>query len=242
MSKPIVIAVTGNPPDKTLETLGNFGEWIIASHDDGGFLIVDCTHCVDASELPIADDIGGVIITGSPSMVTDREPWSLLLEQWVVDLSMTDTPVLGICYGHQLIAQALGGSVGLHPKGREIGSVPIELSNDCKKDPLFSASPSFYYANVTHAQSVLTLPPGATLLASNDYEPHQAFSIGNNMWGVQYHPEFSANIMRFYLFERYDSLQEQGLNIQTLFEEVQETPYSRGLLDNFISLCQKVTE
>ena len=238
MNKPIVIAVTGSPPDKACKTYGDFSQWVQGdTHPSNRFCVVDATR---SPSFPDINTISGVIITGSAAMVTDREPWSLLLEEWVQHLVLHEIPVLGICYGHQLVAQALGGKVDFHPLGREIGSVPIELTKACEKDPLFSRSPFDFIANVTHAQSVVDLPPNSVLLAKNAYEPNHAFRVGSCTWGVQFHPEFTANIMRFYFFERFDSLEQQGLSIKSLFSEVQETPESRSVLDNFIALCMPV--
>ena len=235
--KLIVIAVTGSPPEKALKIYGDFGQWIpspAAAKTSKGFCVIDTTQ---TSTFPESKHIAGVIITGSPAMVTAREPWSLHVETWVTHLIDQHIPILGICYGHQLLAQALGGKVGFHPLGREIGTVPIELTEHSRHDPLFSQSPSQFYANVTHAQSVIELPPGSVLLGKNDYEPIQAFRFQDNVWGVQFHPEFTADIMRFYLFERFDSLIEQGLDIKVLFDNIQTTPDSRAVLDNFIALC-----
>ncbi len=235
--KVIVIAVTGTPPEKAQKIYGDFSQWISSpegSKASNSFCVIDTTQ---TSTFPESKHIAGVIITGSPAMVTAKEPWSLQVETWITHLIDQHTPILGICYGHQLVAQALGGKVDFHPLGREIGTVPIELTEHSRHDPLFSQSPSQFYANVTHAQSVIELPPGGILLGWNDYEPIQAFRFQDNVWGVQFHPEFTADIMRFYLFERFDSLIEQGLDIKVLFDNIQTTPDSRAVLDNFIALC-----
>ena len=237
LNKVIVIAVTGTPPEKALNIYGDFSQWISSPSNNEApvdFCVIDTTQ---TSTFPEPEYIAGVIITGSPAMVTAREPWSLQVEIWITHLIDQHIPILGICYGHQLLAQALGGKVDFHPLGREIGTVPIELTEHSRHDPLFSQSPSQFYANVTHAQSVVELPPGGILLGKNDYEPIQAFRFQNNVWGVQFHPEFTADIMRFYLFERFDSLVTQGLDIKVLFDNIQTTPDSRAVLDNFIALC-----
>ncbi|PCJ31606.1 MAG: GMP synthase [Moraxellaceae bacterium] len=235
MKRIIAIAVAGTPPKKALNTYGNFEQWIQGNHPTEDFIVFDAA---EPEQYPNTDTLLGVIITGSASMVTDREPWVVRLEQWVQTLTQHQVPTLGICYGHQLLAQALGGTVEFHPQGREIGTVPIELTDACEQDPLFSLSPKSFSANVTHAQSVSTLPPDSVLLAKNNYEPIHAFRVGSCAWGVQFHPEFTANVMRFYLFERYDSLIEQGLDIKQLFDGITNTEESRAVLDNFIALCQ----
>lgn len=236
MNKSIVIAVTGTPPEKAHRIYGSFSQWIEAPIGDSGtFNVIDATQ---SASYPKIEAIAGVIITGSAAMVTNNEPWSVQLEGWVRELVSRQVPILGICYGHQLLAQALGGEVGFHPKGREIGTVPIKLTEHCQHDALFSQSQPNFYANVTHAQSVLQLPPNSTLLANNNYEPIHAFRVGNNAWGVQFHPEFTANVMRFYLFERFDSLLEQGLDVKDLFDNIRDTVESRSILKKFVDLCQ----
>ena len=179
----------------------------------------------------------GMLVVGSLGRVTAREPWVLQVYMLIPHLTDQRIPMLGVGYGHRLLAQAIGGKVDFHPLGREIGTVPIELTEHSLNGPLFSQSPSQFYANVTHAQSVVELPPNSVLLGKNDYEPIQAFRFKDNVWGVQFHPEFTADIMRLYLFERFDSLEEQGLDIKVLFDNIQTTPDSRAVLDNFITLC-----
>ena len=143
--KVIVIAITGTPPQKAFKIYGDFGQWISTEYDNqtsSNFCVIDTTQ---TSSFPEPKNIAGVIITGSPAMVTAREPWSLQVETWITHLTDQHIPILGVCYGHQLLAQALGGKVDFHPLGREIGTAPIELTEHSLHDPLFSPSPSQFY-------------------------------------------------------------------------------------------------
>src|SRR5688572_21533998 len=76
---------------------------------------------------PSREGFAGTIVTGSGAMVTDRHEWSERSAQWLRDAAHDGMPLLGICYGHQLIAHALGGEVDYHPAGREMGTVQLEL-------------------------------------------------------------------------------------------------------------------
>src|SRR5690606_3562878 len=96
------------------------------------------------------------------------------------------------------------------------------------QDPLLNILPERFKAQVTHAQSVKRLPPDATLLAGNDLEPHHAFRIGERTWGVQFHPEFSAEVMRAYI-------EETNANPQ-LLEQVKVADASENLLQRFVEL------
>ncbi|MFT3759978.1 MAG: hypothetical protein QM748_14390 [Thauera sp.] len=92
-----------------------------------------------------------------------------------------------------------GAGFDYHPAGLEIGTHAIHLTPEGRQDPLFATLPASFPAQLVHRQSALILPPGASVLAHNAHEPHQAFRIGRCAWGVQFHPEFSAAAMQGYL-------------------------------------------
>ena len=82
----------------------------------------------EGDALPPITQLSGIIITGSPAMVTEQQPWMLALAAWLPSVINANLPLLGICFGHQILAQTLGGTVGYHPQGREIGTVDISLT------------------------------------------------------------------------------------------------------------------
>src|SRR5690242_2882194 len=104
----------------------------------------------------------GVIVTGSPLSVMDEAPWMLELGSELLSVGARGTPVLGVCFGHQLLARAAGGRVVLNPRGREIGTVKVQLTEAGTRDPLFAwATASEIEAQATHMDAVDPLPPGA---------------------------------------------------------------------------------
>ncbi len=225
MAKHIILLKTGSTHPGIRQRFGDFEDWFMGAWTDCRVTLI---NAVTAAQLPVLAGDEGVVITGSPAMVTDREPWSERLAEWLAQHAHNRVPVLGVCYGHQLLAHALGGSVQWHPKGREIGTVDIELEPVGEKDPLLGILPAHFKAQVTHAQSVKMLPPNAVLLAHNAFEPHHAFRVGNTTWGVQFHPEFSAEIMRAYIRETSaDSV---------LLEQVQPAQAGANLLQRFVEL------
>jgi GMP synthase (glutamine-hydrolysing) len=159
---------------------------------------------VDAGEaLPTrAGPHAGVIVTGSAAMVSERLRWSEDTAAWLRTTIERGMPVLGVCYGHQLLAHALGGRVDYHPSGREIGTVGIERAPAAADDMLLQTSPAHFMAHASHQQSVLELPPGAVTLARSAHDPHHAVRYAPHVWGLQFHPEFSVEIMRDYLHRR----------------------------------------
>ena len=230
--KQLYIIKAGTTFSSTLESLGDFEDWIITALGRTEFPVI-VIDVVQGNPLPSPEECGGVIVTGSHAMVTDNKPWSLRIESWIPTLIAAGVPFLGICYGHQLLGRAMGGAVGYNPNGREIGTVAITLTPESKNDPLLTDIQSTFQAHTTHAQSVLTLPSDALLLAGNAHDPHHAFRIGTCAWGVQFHPEYTAEVMQAYITAQADSLLKKGRNVENMLLEVTETPFARKVLSNF---------
>lgn len=230
--KTLHIIKTGTTFPDTLREFGDFDSWTAESLGDIDIpiSIVDIEH---GAPLPEIDSCAGVIITGSHAMVTDDLPWSLALEEWVKELLTEEIPIFGICYGHQLLGRAAGGQVGFHPQGKEVGTVSVEKQPASASDPLFADQPATFNVHATHAQSVLSLPEQAALLASNDYEPHHAFRVGPVAWGVQFHPEYSPEIMQAYVEHQRDVLIEQGRDVPAILATIAETPIATNVYRKF---------
>lgn len=207
LTKPLLILKVGSTHPHIAAELQDFEHWIQAGLQDPA-LPVTVIDPREGQALPAQADIAGVVVTGSHSMVSDREPWSEATAAWLRDAVAAEVPVLGICYGHQLLAHALGGEVGYHPQGIELGTVPVSLHDAAQDDPLFAGLPPQFDAQAAHRQSVRRLPDGATLLAGNHFEPHHAFRFGSRAWGVQFHPEFGEAATRAYLATLNDDAPE----------------------------------
>lgn len=235
--KKLYIIKTGTTFPSTEKKFGDFDRWtaIGLGSVDVKVAIVDAEH---GDSLPPEDKCAGVVITGSHAMVTDNAPWSIKLEKWLALLLKASTPVFGICYGHQLLARAAGGCVDFHPLGKEIGTVSVQLLPACFQDPIFKSLPKSLLVHVTHSQTVLELPRAAIRLATNGHEPNHAFRLGNCAWGVQFHPEYSAGIMRSYIQEQAVELESAGVDILQLLNAVSETPVAAQLLKQFGNFVQ----
>ncbi|HTR01358.1 MAG TPA: glutamine amidotransferase [Candidatus Acidoferrum sp.] len=233
--KPLLFIKTGYAIKGIPAELKDFEHWTrdAAGLTDNQFRTVTV---IDGETLPDPREHAGVVISGSAAMVSDRHAWSEYTAQWLLQAMERQVPILGICYGHQLLAHALGGVVDYHPRGREMGTKLIHTAPAARNDELFRHVPERFPAHVTHMQSVMRLPKGAEVLAWNSFEAHHAVRFAPRTWGVQFHPEFTTDAMTHYLRIRSDALAREGQNPQQLLAEVTKTQAAADLLRRFVEL------
>ena len=235
--KPILIIKAGETFGKTRQALGDFEDWILdrlGSRHPPVRLVAPFRH----ETMPGAEDVSAAIVTGSHHMVSDREPWSERTASWLGQ-NLGRLPILGICYGHQLLAHACGGRVGYHPGGVELGTADVRLTAEAAADPLFGAlETQGFPAHVAHRQTVLELPAGAVRLAGNDFEPHHAFRLGSRAWGVQFHPEFNEQVAREYIVRQKETFEANPGVIPRWLATIRPTPQATGLLERFAQIAR----
>lgn len=238
MRRPCVLK-TGEKIAELAERPGDYEDWVsvgLGLAPDA----VDVIAVYRGAPLPALEDISAVVITGSNAMVTDGLPWMRATEQWLAQAVAHGIPVLGICFGHQILAQALGGRVDYNPRGVEVGTVDIHLTPEAQNHPLFADMPQCFPAQESHSQSVLVLPPGAQKLAFSDGDAHQSFAVAPRAVGVQFHPEFDDDIVREYVRSDRDLLLEQGKDPEATLARVRPTPEAAALLRRFAVWAQLV--
>lgn len=230
--RPLAVLVTGDPVPTAKAARGTFTEMIertLAGAWSGPVLEVECRGEL---RFPDAHDLAGIIITGSASSVTERTPWILAVEAYLRDAVAGKAPIFGICFGHQLLGQALGGLVEKNARGRQIGSLTAKLLGD---DPLLDASAQPFVVNTTHRDVVTKLPPNARVVASTPLDPNAAVRFDEHVFGVQFHPEFDAETMRSYLIERREILREEGFDPEKLIAEANDATPGASALRRFAS-------
>ena len=231
-----LIIETGRPLP-TMNRRRGFDHWICVAARLPPAVAVTCSVAA-GQPLPAAEAFAGVIITGSGAMVSERLHWSEASADWLRRFRPLKIPLLGICYGHQLLAHAFGGEVGYHPAGREIGTVEVELALQADGDRLFSGFPSRFRAQTTHLQSVLRAPDDALILARSAHEPCNAMRVDGHLWGVQFHPEFSTRHIKGYIGARQQAIRAEGGDPQLLLQAVRPAPWSRRVLQRFVALAR----
>lgn len=205
MFKPLAIIQMGEPPEAILEQVGHQHTWFLAALSPDHERVK--LFRPDQGELiPSPDHFSGAIITGSWAMVTDMLPWSEVTAEWIRQAHKDSLPLLGVCYGHQLITHALGGLVGNNPTGSERGLQLIELCGDYENDPLLKYMPKHISAWLSHQQTVLSPPEGAKVLAFSAQDSCQIIRYSDTTFSVQFHPEFTLDIMMACL--RYNNVIE----------------------------------
>jgi GMP synthase (glutamine-hydrolysing) len=227
----LVILRTGDAVPSVAARRGDFFQWIettVRAVYPGELVEVDVRLVEPTEELL---DARGFFVTGSSSSVTERAPWMLWTEAFLRKVVAANKPVLGICFGHQLIAQALGGMVVKNPRGREMGTVPVTLRAN---DPLFDGLARVFPINATHVDTVGALPEGAEVLADSVLEPTAAYRVGSARC-VQFHPEVDGDVMRGYIEARQAILEGEGFDVAAMLAAAVDTPAGAQILTNFVN-------
>jgi GMP synthase (glutamine-hydrolysing) len=230
-AKRILVVRTGRPSQAVAQRFGGFDAWFgrIASPR------ADVEVANALAPLPSFWLFDGVLLTGSLASVTEHAPWMHALAHWALSAAR-DRPVLGVCFGHQLLGWALGGRVERNPSGPECGARTVELTAAGLADPLFSGLPSRFLAPEAHEDHVRAAPPGSLLLARSARTPVEAFAAGENLRAVQFHPEFdelrshaTVTASRVML----DVARPGGCSIA--HGTIRETPLAAQVLDNWLT-------
>jgi len=149
-------------------------------------------------------------------------------------------PVFGSCWGHQMIARALGGTVIHDPSCAEMGCLPVHLTESGQTDPLLGSFPSSFLANMGHHDRVVELPEGAVELARSDTQPYESFRMRDRpIYGTQFHSELDAARERERLL-RYQQFYADELpdahTLQAVIDGLAETTDVDHLLYDFLAL------
>jgi len=232
--KPAIIKLGSTMPSLSTQR-GDFEDWVLAgmAMRRENVIIVDPRG---GEALPALDGISGAVLTGSHATVTEHADWSEQTADWLRRAVLQGLPILGICYGHQLLAYALGGEVGNNPLGSEFGTVTAHLKRTARTDWLLGGFGETIKVQTSHRQSVLRLPPDARVLTSSNMDPHLAFVVRDSVWGVQFHPEFDVEVVKAYIRVRRAELLEEGQDPDALLDTCEPSPAGPEILRRFMQL------
>jgi GMP synthase (glutamine-hydrolysing) len=234
--KKLLIIKAGTTSPVVRREIGDFDDWILTGCGLSASAALVCP-VYRKMELPDVKRVSAIIITGSNANVTDFTPWMNYLSGWLRANAPSGIPILGICFGHQLLAHTFGGMVIYRPAGVELGVFPVALTEEGRADPLFSEIPPQFPVFMAHGQTVKTLPRSAQLLSMNSTEPNAAFVLDSHIWGVQFHPEFSAEVLRLSLRQDAPHLVKAGLDPAEILRSAKDNPYGSRILKKFIAIA-----
>ena len=189
------------------EWVPDFGEYpdmfirLLQADPSVSFSVWDVEEGCHPNETEI-DSIDGFIITGSKSSVYDDKQWIRDLEALIQRLHAERKKMVGICFGHQIIAKALGGEVSKSDKGWGVGIHTYDLD----KAPFAGADDGQLKLVVSHQDQVHELPPGARNVVSNAHCENAGFVIGDHIFTLQGHPEFIDEYSEVIMALRYDMI------------------------------------
>lgn len=192
-------------------------------------------------ELTLADarEADAVVIGGAGAhSVTEEHPFTRPLAAFVERWVDQGRPLFGSCFGHQFLAQALGGRVETDLARKELGTFDVELTAAGAADPLFAATPHRFAAQFGHNDRVVELPRGGVDLAFTELCPTQAFRIADRpVWGCQFHVELDPERMiRRASIYRGGYLPDEGA-LERLRASLRPSPESSRLFSRFLSLA-----
>ncbi|MBV1787193.1 glutamine amidotransferase [Marinobacterium sp. D7] len=208
----IGILATGITPDSLLGQYGSYADMFVdllgpQAHDYSVFNVRD-------GEFPQSiDQCDGWIITGSKCGVYDDLPWMRTLKQLIIDIYEADIPMVGICFGHQIIASAFGAKVAKYEGGWGVGLHSYAIEGD---HPFLDAGERRFTLNAMHQDQVLELPHNAQLFATSEFCRYAGLVYGNRILTLQAHPEFNKDYERDLVLARKgavvpDEVADRGL-------------------------------
>jgi GMP synthase (glutamine-hydrolysing) len=182
----------------------------------------------------LLEDIDGVIIGGSDTSVLDEFSWTPAIMALIRQIAAVKMPLFGSCWGHQMIARALGGEVVSDVARKEMGSIEVNLTVEGQQDPIFSQLPASFTAQSGHKDHVSRLPENIVPLAYSNLSPYQALRVKDlPIYGAQFHADLGAKELKERLsFYQYDYVDNSEYD--QICAQLRESPEALTLFPRFI--------
>jgi GMP synthase-like glutamine amidotransferase len=182
------LLIVGHVDERSRHVAGDYPELFASLLAPVGLEVVP--YAAESGQLPGSlDECDGWLCSPSRLSVYDDEPWIKDVEELVRDAIERDRPFVGICFGHQLLAQALGGRVERAAGGWGVGVQQYDIVEylDCMAPPLAQCA-----LIASHQDQVVEVPADARVIARSEHCPVAGLAVGERVWTVQGHPEFVA--------------------------------------------------
>jgi GMP synthase-like glutamine amidotransferase len=232
----IGILKTDSVLEKFSPTFGEYPEMFrtvlsLPGRQSLAFTTYDVEHFEYPADVNACD---AFLITGSKKSVYDDEPWIHRLRDYVVTLHEARVKLIGICFGHQMVAHALGGRTAPAEVGWGVG---VHTARVITRAPFMEPARDEIRLIVSHKDQVAELPPGAILLAKSEFCPYAAFQLGGHILTFQGHPEFCKDYSKALMEFREDILGQEKFSegIRSLDSETDEGIVAAWIL-NFVDM------
>jgi GMP synthase (glutamine-hydrolysing) len=232
----LLLYKTGLTDPQLTPRIGDYESWFARIF--GCRVTLELHFAVTAPRHPMRG-YDGMLITGSPRSLVEPEPWMDDAAEHVRAAAAAGVPVLGVCFGHQLIGHAFGGRVRRSPNGWEAGTHSVDLTDEGARDPLFTGVPTTLRVNQSHRDELWELGQAMRRLATSSHTTTQAIAVGAHVRGVQFHPEMDAKVVRHLLAHRRPMLDEDArtrgrAGVDGLLELASDCPDAERVLTNFV--------
>ncbi len=180
-------------------------------------------------DLSASDHFDGFISSGARYSVYDNDPWIFRFKEFVRKLYDHNMKFVGICFGHQMMAEALGGKCEKSDQGWGVGIKEVKIY---KKMPWMQPELDSYRMIVSHADQVMMIPENSEVLGGNSHCPCSIYTVGENFLGIQAHPEFTPAFEKDIMSVREDRIGKKAINeaIPTLTEQTDEAVVTRWII------------
>lgn len=238
MKRVLVIDAVEYSAEESASKLGGPPAWFRRALSGIPGIAVESIASSSPDLLAAAERAEALILSGSPRDAWSDEPESLAYLKVVRSWLESGKAMFGVCHGHQVMGRAAGAEVARSPHGWELGNTAIVLTPEGAASPVFAGLgavvPEFLES---HQDAVLTVPRNATLLGGNAHTPVQALAYGPLQFSVQFHPEFTPEILRLLWAERRVLLRGTlPFDIDAVLDAARPTPCAPGLFARFLDL------
>ena len=221
----IGILQTGHAPDEVLGTLGDYDAMFARLLDGHGF-VFETFNVVDMEFPSGPEACDGWLITGSKHGAYEDHAFIPPLEDLIRAIYDSGRPMIGVCFGHQIIAQAMGGTVVKFEGGWSVGRREYSYKGETVA------------VNAWHQDQVIEVPPGADVIGSNDFCENAALVYSNQIWTIQPHPEFGADMVEALATHRAPGVVPQPL-IDTAVADLNEPTQRHKVAEDMVAFLKQ---